>query len=188
MSWWGSAHNVLNATGTATQAQPLSRSLAQGVSQRGLWLRRRLRVFNSAFLFIFLMLSGGALRSAAAAQREGPAGALALCPGGGPHGAAAAEAEPRATAEAERGARTAAARRPAACPAQETPAAAAPAAAARLDGAALPARLHRGHYGDWRGRAPGEDGRVGQGPAPGGGWPDGAAARPQRGRRCRSPR
>lgn len=131
-------------------------------------------VFNSVFL-LSQTLSGGALRNASASTPgEGPGRRRkALKPGRGPHGAVHSSADPTAAAQhplTSEGPRTEAR------PAQETP----PTPAAWLDRATLLAWLHGGHHGDWRGRAPRQDGGVGAGPAPGCGWPDRAAANPQR--------
>lgn len=140
--------------------------------------------FSTLFLSTSQTLSGGALRSTpASSPREGPAGLReAPAVGRGPHGAISAGADASAAAQcapAASGPWTTAAHGPTACSAQETPTAAALASVARLDRPALPAWLHWGHYGDWRGWASGEDGHVGERPAPGRGWPDGAGAHPQ---------
>lgn len=151
-----------------------------------LWLSSQVGgFFNPVFLSTFRMLSGGAPRSAPA-PRKGSAGAwtaLAAGAGGGAHGGLSSQADPSAEAQrppASRGPQETAAPRPAACPAPETPEAAVPTSVAGLGRAALLAWLHRGHDGDWRGRASREDGRVGEGPAPRRGWPDRAGAHPQR--------
>lgn len=151
--------------------KPCRWGLTEGpvVEQSSLW-------FLTLYFFLLSQtLSGGALRNASASTPgEGPGGCRkALEPGRGPHGAVHSSADPTAAAQhslASEGPRTEAR------PAQETP----PTPAARLDRAALLAWLHGGHHGDWRGRPPRQDGGVGAGPAPGCGWPDRAAAHPQR--------
>ena len=159
--------------------KPCPRGLTEGpvVEQSSRW-------FLTLYFFLLSpMLSGGALRNASAsAPGEGPEGGRkALEPGRGPHGAVHSSADPTAATQhsrASEGPRTEAHL------AQETT----PTPAAWLDRAALLAWLHRGHHGDWRGRPPRQDAGVGAWPAPGRGWPDGAAANPQCRGLCRSSR